>query len=174
MPEIRLYPQDDGGSTITGPPGAGVYLPQWRLRVWVRLGSEFQVRQAVLDTGAPACILSQQVWAPLHRRGQIEWVCNAPELVPREQLPRLAVVHGRYPYRLGRLRLQPVDLGTGELSARPAVAICTEDERTAPSDPEPLPRLLVPGMGEVLNGRTLQLSVSPDGKRWGGSLSEPA
>lgn len=174
MPAIRLYPQDDGGSTITGPPGAGEYLRQWRLRVWVRLGNEFQVRQAVLDTGAPACILSQQVWAPLHQRGQIEWVCNAPGLVAREQLPRLAVVRGRYPYRLGWLRLQPVDLGTGELSARPVVAICTEDGRTVPGDPESLPRLLVLGMAEVLNGRTLQLSVSADGKSWAGSLSETA
>ncbi len=172
MPQIQLYPQDDGGPTLATASGTGIYLPLYRLRVWARLGGEFAQRQAILDTGAPLCILSKQVWAPLHDRGSIEWLCHPPGPDAGESLPRIAVLHGIYPFRLGRLPVQLVDLGTGLLPPTTAMVQCTEDERPDAPGARPLPHLLILGMAGLLNGRKLTLTASRDGPVWSGTLSE--
>jgi hypothetical protein len=145
-------------------------LPVYRLRLWVRVGGEYAQRQAVLDTGAPLTIFSKQVWAPLHARGAIEWISPAP--AAGQPLSRTTVLHGTYPIRLGRIQVQPVDLATGALRATRILVQCTEDERQQPNDPEPLPRLLIFGMAELLIGRKLTVEVSPDGTVWEGFLYE--
>lgn len=171
MPQtIRLYPQDDGGVTISDPSGKVIYVPQYRLRVWVKVGAEYTRRQAVLDTGSPTCILSKQVWAPLHDRGEIEWLCHPPSAaISFASLPRTTLLLGTYPFRLGRVFIQPVDLETGSLSPLPLLVQCTEDEDDALA---PLPRVFVLGLAGLLNGRTLSLSASSDGRDWQGTLSE--
>ena len=171
MPRIRLYPQDDGGITIPNPPGAGLYFPEWRLRVWVRVGGQYMQRQAILDTGSTTCIFSSLVWRGFHDRKLIEWVAHPPGTAARD-LPRTTVLRGTYPFRLGSVSMQAVDLEGGELKPVPVLVQCTEDDRRQPSDPEPLPRLLVVGLGGMLNGRTLTLSVSADGTKWDAGLSE--
>lgn len=171
MPQtIRLYPQDDGGLMISGPSGKGIYLPQYRLRVWVKVGAEYTRRQAVLDTGSPTCIFSKQVWVPLHDRGEIEWLSHPPSAdISFALLPRTTFLFGTYPFRLGRVLLQPVDLESGSLNPLPLLVQCTEDEDDALA---PLPRIFILGLAGLLNGRTLTLSASSDGKDWQGTLSE--
>ena len=85
-------------------------------------------------------------------------------------LPRITVFGGRYPFRLGRVRLELVDLGTGQLAPRDVTAICTDDPQTAPPHLQ-LP--LIVGLADVMHGRTLQLEASADGRRWTATLSEP-
>lgn len=172
MPQVRLKPQDDGGVTVDDGLHPPVYLPQLRIRTWVKIGTDFQYRQAVLDTGAPASIFSKAVWSKLAEAGQIEWVCHPPDNPDLDHLPRMTVLHGRFPYRLGRTTLQLVELGAGELRPVSVLIQCTEDERRRPDDPEPLPRLLLLGLQGVMNGRTLTLSVSTDGVMWVGELRE--
>jgi hypothetical protein len=172
MPQVRLTPQDDGGVHLDDGRSPAVYLPQLRLRLWVKVGTEYRIRQAVLDTGAPAAVFSRAVWEPLAARGEIEWVCHAPGGDDRPLLPRTAVLRGRYPFRLGRVTIQPVDLNAGELRPAPLLVQCTEDDPRAAADPEPLPRLLILGMSGFLNGRSLAVAASPDGATWTATLSE--
>lgn len=171
MPQVRLTPQDDGGIHLDGQ-RPGVYLPQLRLRVWVKIGTEYRIRQAVFDTGAPAAVFSKPVWEPLAARGEVEWVCHPPDGTDRLLLPRATVLRGRYPFRLGRVTVQPVDLNDGELRPTPVLVQCTEDDRQAVGDPEPLPRLLILGMNGLLSGRTLTITGSPDGATWAAALAE--
>lgn len=169
MSEIRLYPQDDGGLTIPNASGPSVYLPQFRLRAWVRLAGEYAQRQAVVDTGAPACILTKPIWLPLHQRGRITWLGDSPD-VPGKGLPEVLILQGRYPFRLGRITVELVDLDKGRLAPVSALVQCIEDH----TDPAatPLPRLLILGLADLLLGRTLTLTASTDGRSWTGAISE--
>lgn len=173
MPTIRLTPQDDGGVRLADGRGSEAYLPQYRIRAWVKLGTDHRIRQAVLDTGAPAALFSRVVWEPLAGQGEIEWVCHPPGTTARANLPRVVVHGGRYPFRLGRVIVRPVDVDpkAGELSAAPVFVQCLEDDREAPTDPEPLPRLLVLGLAGFLNGRTLTVAASADGATWAATLA---
>lgn len=151
-----------------------MYLPQHRLRIWVRLGRAYAARQAIVDTGAPACIFSKQVWDAFHARNDIVWVAHPPTDTDRTALPRVDVHGGNYPFRLGRIRLEPVNLTEGQLAPRDVLVICTEDEPVEPeNDPPELPRLLLVGLVEVMNGRSLQLQISADGLQRTALLSEP-
>lgn len=174
MPQIALHISDSGGRTLPASAGGTAYLPQRRLRSWVRLGGELLPREAVVDTGAPACIFSKLVWSNFHARGAIAWVAHPPTTVGRETLPRVNVHGGNYPFRLGRIRLQLVDLEKNQLAARDVLVICTEDEPADPAnDPPQLPRLILIGLADVMHGRTLLIETSADGQRWAATLSEP-
>src|SRR3954447_20116660 len=72
MPHVALSAPDVGGVTFLASGGGTVYLPKRRLLAWVYLGSEPFMRQAVLDTGAPACTLPRRVWNALDTRGEVE------------------------------------------------------------------------------------------------------
>lgn len=171
MPQVRLCPQDDRGITFPSPPGPAVYLPRWRLRVWVRVGGESQLRQAVFDTGAPAALLSKDVWRPLADDGRIEWV-GLPPGAATAPLPRAAVLGGVYPFRLGRMSVELADTDGNALPPVTVYVQCLEDPEAGPAGTRPVPRLLVPGLGGILNGRTLTLSASADGTQWVGQLAE--
>lgn len=166
MPRVSLNVRRDADVTIPAPSGT-VYLPQRRIYAWARFGSEYWMRQAVIDTGAPACILPWRVWTELDRLGDIAWIGSAN---PVGGLPRITVFGGSYPFRLGRVRLELVDLGTGQLAPRDVTVICTDDPQTAPPHLQ-LPLIL--GLADVMHGRTLQLEASADGRRWTATLSEP-
>jgi hypothetical protein len=128
----------------------------------------------VIDTGAPACIFSKRVWHPFHLSGDVVWVTHAPADGDRDTLPRVDVHGGNYPFRLGRIRLQMVDLNNGQLTPRDVFVICTEDQPIQPdNEPPELPRLLLVGLVEVLSGRTLLIQASADGQQWTATLSEP-
>ena len=75
--------------------------------------------RAVVDTGAPACILPTRVWTQLDNRGDVAWPSGVN---PVGGLPRITVFGGSYPFRLGRIRLELVDLGTGQLAPREVTA----------------------------------------------------
>ena len=65
--------------------------------------------------------------------------------------------------------LQIEDIEGHSLKSSRVPVICTERDQ---SNAEPLPRVLLVGLADVLNGRTLSLSSSADGKTWTGTLSE--
>lgn len=167
MPIVRLTPQDEGDVPSPDTSGPPAYLPLYRLRGWARVGDEVAARQVLYDTGAPACLLPRAVWANQHERGRVAWVRHPPDVAPVESLPTLAVSGGRYPYRIGRLPIRPVDLSGGELAARPTLVICLEDAGP------PLPGRVIVGLAGVLDGRSLLVQVSEDGSRWVATLVEP-
>lgn len=125
------------------------------------------MRWAVIDTGAPASILPRRVWSRLDSRGDIAWISSAN---PVGGPPHITVFGGSYPFRLGRVRLEIVNLGTGQLVLRDVTAICTDDPPITPPHLQ-LPLLL--GLADVMHGRTLTVEVSADGQQWTASLSEP-
>lgn len=170
MPHIQLTPQDDGGVRLGGGRQPPVYLPKYRLRVWVRVGTDPRARQAVLDTGAPAAVFSRLVWEPFADRGEIEWLCYPPEEAKSGQLPRTRVLGSEHRYRLGRMVIQPVDLDRSELTPTRIPVQCLEDN---PLDSSGQPRrLLVLGLNGLLHGRTLTVSASTDGAAWAAALAE--
>jgi hypothetical protein len=172
MPRVTLSPQDDGGITIANPSGGMIYLPQHRLRVWVRVGGEYACRQAVLDTGTPACILSKKVWQELENAKRIEWICHPPSADGQHPLPTTTILGGRYPFRLGRIALQLLDFLGGELPEVTVRMLCLEDAPGQPPDQQTLSGWLLLGLEGVLNGRTLTVSASADGSAWAASLAE--
>jgi hypothetical protein len=125
------------------------------------------MRQVVIDTGAPASILPSRVWSDLDKRGDIMWVSGVN---PIGGPPRITVFGGSYPFRLGRIRLEIVNAGAGQLAARDVAVICTDDPQTAPPHFQ-LPLLL--GLADVMHGRTLTVEASADGQQWMATLSEP-
>lgn len=162
MPRIELTVQDRGG--VTAPLAGGpVYLPNREIRVWGYFGTEPVMRAAVLDTGAPACTLPARVWTALDRRHDITW------LGPRVSGHSIKVFGGSYPFRLGRVRLQLVDLAS-ELAPRDVIAICTDDPQATASHLQ-LPLLV--GLADVLHGRSLLVEASADGRTWTAALTEP-
>ena len=173
MPQVRLEVSDAGGKTLSTPDGGRFYLPQRRLLAWVRFGREYKMRRAPIDTGAPACILSKRVWTHFDTVGDIAWVAYPPNGPNHDELPRMNVFSGLYPYRLGRIRLELLDAGTGQLPAGAVLVICTEDEPANEGDPPQLPPLLLIGLADVMHGRTLLIGASADGQRWAATLSEP-
>jgi hypothetical protein len=172
VPHVHLTVEDAGGRTLPATAGA-IYLAQRRVYAWVRVGRELLPRQAVFDTGAPACIFSWRVWEPFARRGEITWVAHPPAEAGRDSLPRIDVHGGHYPFRLGRIRLQLVDLDGRHLAPREVIVICIEDEPSGTGDPPHLDRLLLVGLADVMHGRALRLEASPEGRQWTATLSEP-
>jgi hypothetical protein len=173
MPRVPLYPQDEGGITVPKPNGEREYLPQHRLFVWAKFGGEFAPRQAVLDTGAATCVFSKEVWTKFDQRKGIEWVWHPPGADPDEVLPRTTILSGTYPFRLGLITVQVVEFnGDTKLGPVRVLVQCTEDKPLLPSDPKQLPRLVLVGLQGVLNGRTLTVTASADGKEWAASLAE--
>jgi hypothetical protein len=152
--------------------GGAVRLPLRQIRAWAYFGSEPMMRQAIVDTGCPACTLPKRIWERLDRQSDIAWIADPPATVPVGALTRTTVLlGGRYPYRLGRVRLRIVDLGDGQLAPREVMALCTEDGAGDRPEAERLPLIL--GLAEVLNGRALLLQVSENGARWSALLNEP-
>ena len=126
------------------------------------------MRQAVVDTGAPACVLPQRIWTRLDVRGEIAWETGAPaRFAGSGTVARTTVFGGSYRYRLGRVRLA---FSYGQLTPREVLVICTDDP---PVVPPQLPLPLIVGLADVMNGRSLLLQVSDDGQRWSAVLSEP-
>jgi hypothetical protein len=171
MPHATLTVQDEGGITVPAQSGGSVYLAKRRVRAWVRVGNEYSVRPAIIDTGAPACILPSRIWTSPPVQSAITWVAGAPDVVPAENLPRIPLLAERHPFRIGRVRLELVDLGDGSLTAREVLAICTEDVPPPSNTNRELLPLIV-GLGEGLNGRSLLLQVSEDGRHWSAMLHE--
>jgi hypothetical protein len=169
MPIIPLTPQDDGWVTIANSSGSPVYLPQRRIRGWVRLATQVAAQQAIIDTGAPACFLSKSIWSRLHAQNQVTWVSHSPGLTSVGSLPNTNFLGRRTPYRPGRVVFKPVDIHCRgrELSPRAVLTICLEDE------PNPVQHRIIIGLVEVLDGRTLQIQVSEDGQRWVALMAEP-
>jgi hypothetical protein len=172
MPQVRLLPQGDGGLRLNDGRAPEVYLPSYRLRMWVLLGTDPFPHQAVVDTGAPAAIFPYSVWSKLADRGDITWVRHPPGTTARRNLPRTILLGGSYPFRLGRVVVKPVDFAGGELRPTPVPVQCLEDTLESPADPKPLTGFLVLGLNGRLHGRTLTVSASADGAAWAAALAE--
>jgi hypothetical protein len=175
MPHVTIRSPDIGGVTLLTPTGGTVYLPQRRLLAWVYLGSEAQMRPAIVDTGAPACILPQRIWTALDDRGEIAWLTDTSAQLAKGknagEPAHTIVAGGRHQYRLGRVRPSLTDLGDGRLAPCDEVlALCTDDPIVPPEE-DSLP--LIIGLAEVLNGRSLLLQVSESGERWSALMNEP-
>ena len=164
MPPIALDSQDDGGVTLLAIAGGTVYLPRQRLRAWVYLGRDPFMRQAIIDTGAPACTFPRRVWSGLDARGDITWLTHKPALL-RTGMPAYTILAGgSYRYQLGRVRLQ----FQNGLAPRTVIAICTDD---TPTTSARVPFIV--GLADVMHGRTLRLEASADGTQWAATLAEP-
>jgi len=125
------------------------------------------MRQAIVDTGCPVCTLPKRVWNKFNDRGDISWLAAPPATVSAAELTHTTVLlGGRYPYRVGRVRLRIVDMGDGQLSAIKVLALCTEDAETSE-----VPLIL--GLAEILNGRSLLIQASESGERWAAVINEP-
>lgn len=163
----------DFSETVVLIDGGGVIrLPKRQIRAWAYFGSEPAIRQAVVDTGCPVCTLPKRVWEKLNDRGDITWLADPPAAVPATALTRTTILlGGRYPYRLGRVRLRIVDLGDGQLAPREVPVLCTEDDAARRPDSERVP--LIVGLADALNGRALLLQVSEGGARWAAVITEP-
>lgn len=165
MPNVSLTVSYSTGVTVPTPRGS-LYLPQRRIYAFAYFGSERSVRQAVIDTGAPASILPWRVWSDLDKRGDVTWIGGTNP----GSGPHITVFGANHTFRLGRVRLEIVDFGTGQLAPRDVTVICTDDPQIAPPNLQ-LP--LVLGLADVMHGRTLRVEASADGQRWTASLSEP-
>ena len=142
MPTVHLTFQADSERAVPGTSGP-VVLAEPRVRVWVQFGTEPFTRQAVLDTGAPACIVPKRIWAALDVAGEVVWEAGAPATAPLAALPTITVLGGQHRFRLGRVRLELIDLGGGRLTPRAVRAICTEDAAAvAPGGPPQVPLLV--------------------------------
>src|SRR5438309_1718109 len=82
-------------------PGGAVSFASREIRTSVYLGGERQMRGAVLDTGAPACILPRRVWTTLDARGDIVWLTESPaRFAGSGNVAHTTVFGGHYQYRL--------------------------------------------------------------------------
>lgn len=141
------------------------------MRDWVLIGNEPFTRQAVLDTGAPACVVPKRIWANLDVAGEVAWEAGAPADVPLAALPSITVLGGRHRFRLGRVRLELIDLTGGRLAPRAVRAICTEDAvAVEPGGPPQVPLLVE--LGDALRGRVLLVQTSEDGARTSATIQE--
>jgi hypothetical protein len=166
VPHVSLIVQHYADIAVPTPSGP-IYLPQRRICAFAYFGGERVMRQAVVDTGAPASILPWRLWSRLDARGDIAWISSTP---PAGGLPRITVFGGSYPFRLGRIRLEIVNVGAGQLAPRDGAVICTDDPQITPPHLQ-LPLIL--GLADVMHGRTLTVEASADGQQWTAGLSEP-
>lgn len=168
MPTFHLTVDDSGGAELLATAGGNIYLPQYRSAAWVNLGRDPVMQWAIIDTGAPACILPSRLWTPLAAHGDIAWLTDSPaRFAGSGRVASTTMAGGSYTYRLGRVRLA---FSYGNLAPREVLAICTDDPPTAPAH---LRLPLVIGLADVMHGRTLRLEASADGQRWAATLSEP-
>lgn len=168
MSTSHLTVDDTGGAELLASAGGTVYIPQYRLGAWVNLGSDPVMQWAIIDTGAPACVLPHRFWTPLAARGDITWVTGFPaRFAASGRVAETTLAGSRYRYRLGRVRLV---FSYGMLAPRDVVVLCTDDPPAAL--PNLRPPLLV-GLADVMHGRTLQLEASADGRQWAATLTEP-
>jgi hypothetical protein len=170
VPTVRLTVQADSELAVPGP-GGPVVLAEPRVRVWALIGNEPFTRQAVFDTGAPACVLPKRIWAQLDVAGEVMWEAGAPADVPLAALPTITVLGGRHRFRLGRVRLELIDLSGGRLAPLAVRAICTEDAGVVAPGGSPQVPLLV-GLGDALRGRVLLVQTSEDGARTSATIQE--
>lgn len=170
MPQISLSVQHTGGVTVPVGGGSSLFLPELRILGWGYFGSETQMRQAVIDTGASACLLPFHFWSVFNSRKDITWIGSTPPTVPSGGLPRVSASGGQHSFWLGRVRVALADLGSGLLAPRDVLAMCTDDPHPTPVH---LRLPLIIGLADVMHGRTLLVEASADGQRWTASLSEP-
>ena len=170
MPRVPVQVQATAAVTVDDGANPPITLGQQRLAVWVKLGGENQVRQVIIDTGAPVTFIPNRLWVRYSVAGWIRWRCHPPDSFTRDRLPTFQVLGGRYPYRLGYITVQPVGLTAGvELPAVEILAQFLEDRPIAATDPPELPPLIVLGMEQgILRGRYLVVGQDENqfGRAW--------
>lgn len=168
MPVVSLFPQDEGPLAFAKPDGSQLLVPKHRLRPWVKLGSDYQSRQAVFDTGAPCTLLSKRAWVKLAARGEVNWVLHAPNETADRDLPKTELLGAPRQYRIGRVRVSLVD-GNRDCDLGFVLALCLTTDSVAGA----VSASVILGMCEVLNGRTVLVQASPDGAKWSAALMQP-
>jgi hypothetical protein len=171
VPAINLIAQNDGEVVIPVPGAPPLVLPKRRIRAWVRLGNEYAVRQAIVDTGAPYCTITKRVWAKLDSQQQIDWVAFPPGDAAAARLPTTELLGGKHPFRIGRVRIRLTELAPNSpiIDFGPVPAICVENDII----PDVVNSGIILGLGGVLDGRTLIVQVSEAGDRWSAALVQP-
>ena len=167
MPIVKLVAQNDAEVEIAIPNAPPLVLPIRRLRAWLYLGEEILIRQAVIDTGAPYCILTKRLWMDLHKSGQVDWVACSPATTPLASLPKAHILGSEHRFRVGRVRIRLTETTPASpvIDLGPVLAQCLEDD-----DLDRTRTGLILGLGGILNGRTLILQVSEGGDRWSAIL----
>jgi hypothetical protein len=163
MTRIRLQLVAKDELRCVDPQGTSVVVPRMRLLTLLDFGpldgaavrTASSIRRALIDTGAALSVFPERVWRSFQHR--IEWLTFAGHSASH-QLPRVRVLGGEYPYRMGRVRVAAIDREGHRLPALPVIAQFTEDAGR-------LPRILMGMRGGILEGRRLLLDVAR-GQAW--------
>jgi hypothetical protein len=171
VPAVNFSVQNDGEVVIPVSGGAPLVLTKRRIRTWVLVGNETMLRQAIVDTGAPYCMMTKRLWTELDRRGQINWMAFPPSTAPLASLPMTELLGGRHPFRVGRLRIRLTELAPNSpiIDAGSVLALCVENDVIA----DIVNSGVILGLGGMLNGRTMIVQASETGDRWSAVLLQP-
>jgi hypothetical protein len=155
MARIQLEVISIGEVRCVDSAGDAIVLPRLRLRVLLAFGiprgssvNFAPPRGAFIDTGAPLSVFPEREWRPWEDR--IEWLRFAGGVTARA--PRLRVLGGSYPYRMGRVLVAAADTHGRQLPRVPVIAQFAEDGGN-------LSGILMGMRGGILDGRRLVVDV---------------
>lgn len=126
MPKIRLEFIIQKRLVLSDGVHSPLEVTTTRLGAWVRVGKDHVLRRAIIDTGAPLTIVSKSLWALPDIHEQVEWLLFRPGATSLA-LPTLTLSGQMYPYRVGRLPLQPYDANGASLPPVTMTAQFLED-----------------------------------------------
>ncbi len=113
------------------------------------------LRDALIDTGAALSVFPEREWRKWEER--VEWLAWAGQNVGGA-VPRVRVLGGNYPYRVGRVSVAAFDVDGRRLPPVPVVGQFAEDGGS-------LSRILVGLHGSILDGRRLVVDATA-GQAW--------
>ncbi|HEV3385823.1 MAG TPA: hypothetical protein VG097_13485 [Gemmata sp.] len=157
MPTIRLDYSIHKKLILSDGVNRPLEIAKTRLQMRVLLANHPKPLNAIIDTGTPYSIVSKQLWDSPGIHDQIEWLLFPPG-VKTLALPTLTLGGKVYPYRLGRLRMQPCDVSGEAWNAVSPTCQLLEDEQL-PNQPSFTPQILI-GLTDSLLDQ-LYLVVKP-------------
>jgi len=163
MTRIRLRLVETEEIRCVDSRGESLVIPRMRLETLIQFapfkGSSSAasppVRAALIDTDTALSVFPEREWRPWEHC--IEWL-TFPAHSASHKLPRIRVLGGQYPYRMGRLQIAVVDEDGHRLPSMPVIAQFTEDAGS-------LSRILMGMRGGILEGRRLLVDVAR-GQAW--------
>jgi hypothetical protein len=176
MPRIRLDTQELSRKRYLNSQGSLRDIVHLRLYTYLLLGRDPQLREAILDTGAPVSLFPIGTWEDIIEMGV---KCDAGEIIPDHQtsqldkLPLYSVAGCTYRARYAWLDVTAIDSADRVTRLAPSrvFAALFAARVKAKSDPEPRDdrdgiRQIIMGLGGgILDGRYLVFSPHPDENR---------
>jgi hypothetical protein len=96
----------------------------WRKKSHV---PESRIVSSIIDTGSPISVFHYETWHPY--RSEIRWLTP----LPKDATQTLTVLGGKWPYRLGRIRIAAFDDAGGWIPPIKTLALFLEDSPGCPS-----------------------------------------